>query len=115
MIENNPNEMSTFLKIIISAKDILLGLIGGFVVYLFDYSKAKREGAIFVFKWTSLSINMILGGYVGYVVGTLLVGDMWYRDALISLSGVSAYQILLIAQSRFANTVLDKVDNLFKR
>lgn len=114
MIENNPNEISTFLKVIISLKDILLGLIGGFVVYLFDYSKARRGGDEFTFKWTSLLINIILGGYVGFVVGGLIPTDLWWRDAVISMCGVSSYKILEVAQARFGDIVLDKISNLFK-
>ncbi len=112
----SPDNITLLLKILLASRDVLLGLVGGFIAYLFDYNKAKREGNNdFVFRWTSLTINMMLGAYVGYIIGSLIPLDAWYRDAIVSLSGVTAYQILLLAQSRFAGLVFDKVDKIFKK
>jgi len=95
---------------IVGLKDIVLGLAGGMVAYLFDYSRASREGDTqFVFRFSSMIINMLLGAFVAYTVGTLLPTDISYRDAVIGFSGVTAYNILLIAESRFANWVIDKI------
>ncbi|TLP41024.1 hypothetical protein [Arcobacter arenosus] len=110
----NPEDTSYLIKFLISLKDIFLGFIGGFIAYLFDYSKARRSGDDFAFKWTSLLINIILGGYVGFVIGGLIPNELWWRDAVISMCGVSSYKILEVAQARFGDIVLDKISNLFK-
>jgi len=95
-----------------SIKDILLGISGGAVAYLFDYSKAKREGDDkFRFLLSSMLINMTLGAFVAYTVGSMLPADMSYRDAIIGFSGVTAYNIILLAESRFAEWLVNKLQN----
>jgi len=92
-------------------RDLLLGLSGGAVSYIFDYSKAKRSGDIeFKFRLSSLFVNMTLGAFVGYSMGNLLENDMHGRDALVAFSGVAAFNILLIAESRLAGIIFDLVD-----
>lgn len=90
-------------------KDVLLGLLGGLIAYLFDYKRAGKEGKEAVFKVSGVVINMALGAFVGYVIGTLLPPDTTARDALIALSGVTSYNILLLAESRFATLVFEKI------
>ena len=107
---NNGNDFNYFWVIILMFKDILLGLVGGLISYLFDYSKAKRNGnEEFIFRVSGMVINMSLGAFVGYVIGTLLPIETTGRDAIIALSGVTSYNILLLAESRFAVWVFEKV------
>ena len=107
---NNGNEFNYFWVIILMFKDIFLGLVGGLISYLFDYSKAKRNGnEEFIFKVSGMIINMSLGAFVGYVIGTLLPIETTGRDAIIALSGVTSYNILLLAESRFAVWIFEKV------
>lgn len=99
-----------FLYLASSLKDVLLGMAGGLVAYLFDYSRARRNGdKDFVFMFSSMFINIILGAFVAYVVGTLIPTDVVYRDAMIGFSGVTAFQIILLAESRFASWIIDKI------
>ena len=107
---NNGNDFNYFWVIILMFKDIFLGLVGGLISYLFDYSKAKRNGnEEFIFRVSGMVINMSLGAFVGYVIGTLLPIETTGRDAIIALSGVTSYSILLLAESRFAVWVFEKV------
>jgi len=100
---NNGNDFNYFWVIVLMFKDVFLGLIGGMISYLFDYSKAKRNGNDeFIFKVSGMIINMSLGAFVGYVIGTLLPPETSGRDAIIALSGVTSYNILLMAESKFA-------------
>ena len=95
---NNGNEFNYFWVIILMFKDVFLGLVGGLISYLFDYSKAKRNGnEEFIFRVSGMVINMSLGAFVGYVIGTLLPIETTGRDAIIALSGVTSYNILLLA------------------
>ena len=107
---NNGNEFNYFWVIILMFKDIFLGLVGGLISYLFDYSKAKRNGnEEFIFRISGMVINMSLGAFVGYVIGTLLPIETTGRDAIIALSGVTSYNILLLAESRFAVWIFERV------
>ena len=107
---NNGNDFNYFWVIILMFKDIFLGLVGGLISYLFDYSKAKRNGnEEFIFRVSGMVINMALGAFVGYVIGTLLPIESTGRDAIIALSGVTSYNILLLAESRFAVWIFERV------
>ena len=107
---NNGNDFNYFWVIILMFKDIFLGLVGGLISYLFDYSKAKRNGnEEFIFRVSGMVINMSLGAFVGYVIGTLLPIETVGRDAIIALSGVTSYNILLLAESRFAVWIFERV------
>ena len=107
---NNGNEFNYFWVIILMFKDVFLGLVGGLISYLFDYSKAKRNGnEEFIFRVSGMVINMALGAFVGYVIGTLLPIETTGRDAIIALSGVTSYNILLLAESRFAVWIFERV------
>ena len=106
--------ISIYLKVLEATKDVALGAIGGLIAYLVDYitaqkKKDKGEEIVFVFRFTSLFINMALGAFVAYIVGGLLDEDFGrYRDALIGLSGVSAYQILILSEHKFATFIVNK-------
>ncbi len=103
---------SEVLTIIGGTKDVILGMAGGTIAYLFDYSKAKREGdETFVFLVSSMIINMMLGAFVAYMFGSSLPSDMEYRDAIIGLSGLTAYNIILLAESKFASWIIEKITN----
>ena len=107
---NNGNDFNYFWVAILMFKDIFLGLVGGLISYLFDYSKAKRNGnEEFIFRVSGMIINMALGAFVGYVIGTLLPIETTGRDAIIALSGVTSYNILLLAESRFAVWIFERV------
>lgn len=107
---SNGNDFNYFWVLLLMFKDILLGLVGGLISYLFDYSKAKRNGnEQFIFRVSGMVINMSLGAFVGYVIGTLLPIETTGRDAIIALSGVTSYNILLLAESRFAVWLFERV------
>lgn len=102
--------MSDIIAIAGSIKDIILGIAGGMVAYLFDYSKAIRQGDTeFTFLISSMLINMCLGAFVAYTVGSTLPADTMFRDAIVGLSGVTAYNILLVAESKFAKWVIERI------
>jgi hypothetical protein len=106
----NPNDAKGFLIIMETVRDIAIGAVSGIIAYLFDYQKAKRNGDTkFVFRFSSLTINMAMGAFVAHMVGTLIPIDTFGRDAIIGLSGVTAYQILLLAESKFASWLFEKL------
>lgn len=106
----NPDNLKGAIVILEMLRDVLLGAIGGFIAYLFDYQRAKKDGDTkFIFKFSSLTINMALGAFVAHLVGTLIPLDTFGRDAIIGLSGVTAYNILLLAESKFAAWLFEKL------
>jgi len=100
----------TLINVLNSLKDIALGAAGGIVAYLFDYIKARKDGnTAFQFMITSMLINVILGAFIAYTVGSVIPLDTIGRDAIVGFSGVTAYNILLIAESKFATWIVDKI------
>jgi outer membrane receptor for monomeric catechols len=94
-------------------KDVILGACGGVVSYLFDYRKANKNGnTTFVFKFSYLLVNMVLGMFVSYSVGMFVPIDVLGRDAYIGLAGFSAFSILVIAESRAAIYLFEAADRL---
>ena len=107
MVRNETVEL--VLNIVKAGKEIILAGTGGVVAYLYDYTRiSKIDGA---HRWSNkaLFINTILGAFVGYVVGSLIPVDVTYRDAIIAFSGVSAFTIIGIVESRFAVFIIERV------
>ena len=93
--------------------DARLGAIGGFIAYMFDYIKAVRAidsgvEVSFVFRWSSLFILVIMGAFVAHLVGTVIGSETYARDIVIALSGMTAYNIIFLADSRFAEVIMNK-------
>ncbi len=109
-------DIVTITNILIAFKDIILGVAGGAVAYLFDYIKSRRNDQVgFPFMPSSMLINMLLGAFVAYTVGTLLPLDITGRDAMVGFSGLTAYNILLVAESKFAEWIIDKLTGIKKK
>jgi len=102
-------DINVIYKILVAAKDVSLGLSGGAVAYMFDYMRARRAGDDFAFRLSSMIVLMLLGAFVAYLVGSVLDNGTYGRDAIIGLSGVTAYNIIGLAESKFAEWVLDKM------
>lgn len=90
-------------------KDIILGSIGGIVSYLFDFKRAKKDKVEFNFSISLLLINVILGAFMSYMVGTVLDTKTFGRDFIIGLSGFFAFAILVFAEAKFPEWIIDKV------
>ena len=90
-------------------RDIVLGGFGGAAVYLFDYSKATRNGdSKFTFRISSLLINIVLGMFVAYAVSGVIENEQEYRDVLLLASGFSAYNVLTLTESKFAEYMFSR-------
>lgn len=109
MPNSDPNNINTFWLTLLLFKDVFLGLIGGAISYLFDFSKARRQGLDFAFQISSMLVNMCLGGFVAYMIGSIIPLETMGRDAIVGVSGVTSYQILLLAESRFATWIFNKI------
>lgn len=100
--------ISVFPNLLNVLFDTGLGALGGLCAYLYDYGKASRNEKEFIFRISSLMVNVVLGVFVSYAISGLIDTEASYRDAVLLMSGFSAYSILTIAESKFAETIYDR-------
>lgn len=100
--------INVFPNLLNALFDMGLGALGGLCAYLYDYSKASRNEKEFIFRMSSLMVNVVLGVFVSYAISGLIDTETSYRDAVLLMSGFSAYSILTIAESRFAEAIYDR-------
>ena len=92
-----------------AAKEILFAGAGGIVAYMYVYTKLSKENSEYKWSNRAMFINMFIGSFVGYTIGSFIPLEYAYRDGIIGFSGVSAYNIIGIVGSRFATWIVDKV------
>lgn len=90
-------------------KDLIIGFFSGVVAYLFEYEKAIRNKEQVTFSFISLTISIILGCFIAYLVGTLIDKDIIYRDSIIALSAISSFKIIELSQTRVSDWIVDKL------
>lgn len=109
-----PNDVKGYIVTGSVFWDVFLGALGGFISYIFNYQKQseemKRSGELkkIEFSISSMLIYIFLGMFIGYLTGTLLEPKTYARDALVAMGGFSAFSILVVADSRFTQWVIDK-------
>lgn len=109
-----PNDLKGFIIAWEVIKDILLGSIGGFIAYIFNFERSKKDKNKIEltekveFSISSMLTYIFLGMFIGYLMGTVLEPKTYGRDVLISLGGFSAFSILVVADSRFAEWIYEK-------
>lgn len=104
----NPDDVKGLFLGFNALKDFLLGAIGGLCAYFLEYKKAIKDKVPFAFSFGAILINASLGIFVAYLTGTLIEQNTYGRDAIVGMSGLTAYNILILAESRFAEWVIDK-------
>ena len=107
MVRNETVEL--VIDILKAGKEIILAGAGGVVAYLYDYTRMSKTNATHKWSNKALFINTVLGAFVGYVVGSLIPMEVTYRDAIIAFSGVSAFTIIGVVESRFAIWLIERL------
>ena len=107
MVRNETLEIA--MSLFKASKEVILAGMGGVVAYLYDYTRLSKIDETYRWSNKALTINMILGAFVGYSVGSLIPSDVSYRDAIIAFSGVSAFTIVGIIESRFATWLIERI------
>lgn len=97
------------VKVLIALKDVLLGGAGGVIAYMFNYSRQKEELEDIKWSYQTMFINLCIGAFVAYSLGTFVPITTVGRDGIIGLIGVTSYAILGIIESRFAKEVVDRL------
>ena len=90
-------------------KEIIFAGAGGIVAYMYDYTQISKTNSEYKWSYRAMFINMFVGSFVGYTIGSFIPVDYAYRDGIIGFSGVSAYTIIGIIESRFASWIIGKV------
>ena len=107
MVRNETIEL--VLNLAKAGKEIILAGTGGVVAYLYDYTRMSKTNEEHKWSNKALFINTILGAFVGYTVGSVIPMDVTYRDAIIAFSGVSAFTIIGVIESRFAVFIIERL------
>ena len=107
MVRNETIEL--IINVAKAGKEIILAGTGGVVAYLYDYTRMSKADETYRWSNKALVINTILGAFVGYVIGSLIPLEVNYRDAIIAFSGVSAFTIIGIVESRFAVYIIERL------
>ena len=108
------NDTNYFVYLLMSFKDVLLGLIGGLVGYLIKYSREKNSDPEHKLSIIFMLINILLGGYAAYMFGTLIPKDASWRDFALGVIGVSSYPIMMFIESNGFNIVIKKMSTILK-
>lgn len=101
--------LDVIISVFKACKEVLLAGSGGVVAYLYDYTKLSKANENYKWSNKALIINSLLGAFVGYTIGSLIPLDVTYRDAIIAFSGVSAFTIVGMIESRFAVWMIERV------
>jgi hypothetical protein len=88
--------------------DLGLGCVGGSVATIYV---ARKYGAA-SFTISLLISNISLGAFVGYLVGGVVPVEWNMHDILVSFSGVTAYSIIEIGETKFASYVYERLFNI---
>jgi hypothetical protein len=88
--------------------DLALGTIGGSVATVYV---ARKYGAA-AFSLSLLASNISLGAFVGYLVGGVVPVEWNMHDIIVSFSGVTAYSIIEIGETKFAKYIYERLFNL---
>ena len=71
-MQNDTNNMNALFQIATTFKDVILGFFGGMIAYLIRFQREKEENEEYKFSFVSLFINILLGGYASYLVGSVI-------------------------------------------
>jgi len=95
------------IKLGTSFKDILIGGTGGLVMYFVENKRLKVNGVEAKMNLGSMFINVFIGSFVAYVIGSSIGPDVSYRDGIVALIGMCSYSIVGLLESRFTQWAVD--------
>lgn len=95
-------------RVVVQAKDVLHSGLGAGVAFMYGHSKEKMRDRSIKISYTLLFIHLIIGFFLGYVLGDFIPKDLQYRDGMLCLIGVASYRLLGVLQNKVIDTVIDK-------
>ena len=101
------------LKLTSSLKDVFMGGTGGLVMYFVENKRLKANGIDAKMNVGAMFVNVFIGSFVAYAIGSSIGADVAYRDGIIALIGMCSYSIVGLLESRFTQWVVDVLMALF--
>jgi len=95
------------IKLTASFKDVLMGGTGGLVMYFAENKRLKANGVDAKMNVGAMFVNVFIGSFVAYAVGSSIGADVAYRDGIIALIGMCSYSIVGLLESRFTQWAVD--------
>ena len=89
------------------------GAVAGFGAlahYLYEYTQNRKD-----FNWVMFGINIILGFFIGNLVGDVIPTTFIYRDGTLLVSGFCAYPLLRLLEDRGVDIILKIINGKSKR
>ena len=93
-------------QLVASTKDILVGGTGGLMMYFVENRRLKEKGVDAKIDIGQMFINIFIGSFVAYVIGSSIAIDTPYRDGIIAVVGMCSYSIVGLLESRFTQWVV---------
>jgi len=93
-------------QLVASVKDILVGGTGGLMMYFVENRRLKEKGIDAKMDVGQMFINIFIGSFVAYVIGSSIAIDTPYRDGIIAVVGMCSYSIVGLLESRFTQWVV---------
>jgi len=99
--------LDILIKLATSLKDVLVGGTGGLVMYFVENKRLKTNGIDAKMNLGSMFVNVFIGSFAAYVIGSSIGPDVSYRDGIIALIGMCSYSIVGLLESRFTQWAVD--------
>lgn len=93
-------------QIIAGTKDILVGGTGGLMMYFVENKRMRDKGMEAKLDIGQMFINIFIGSFVAYVIGSSIAPDTMYRDGIVAVIGMCSYSIVGLLESRFTQWIV---------
>ena len=93
-------------KLASSMKDVLVGGTGGLLMYFVENKRMKDRGIDAKLDIRQMFINIFVGSFVAYVIGSSIDMTTPYRDGIVAVIGMCSYSIVGLLESRFSKWIV---------
>lgn len=93
-------------KLASGMKDVLVGGTGGLIMYFVENKRMKDKGIDAKLDIGQMFINIFVGSFVAYVIGSSIDMTTPYRDGIVAVIGMCSYSIVGLLESRFSKWIV---------
>ena len=93
-------------KLVSGMKDVLVGGTGGLMMYFVENKRMKDKGVDAKLDLGQMFINIFIGSFVAYVIGSSIDAHTPYRDGIVAVIGMCSYSIVGLLESRFTKWIV---------
>lgn len=93
-------------KLASGMKDVLVGGTGGLIMYFVENKRMKDKGVDAKLDIGQMFINIFVGSFVAYVIGSSIDMTTPYRDGIVAVIGMCSYSIVGLLESRFSKWIV---------